>query len=60
VIGEIGRAQINIEEMENVIYQGAEAACARIRLDAEIPESAMQKLRSGSEHILSVELATID
>jgi D-3-phosphoglycerate dehydrogenase len=25
VIGEIGRANINIEEMENVIYQGAEA-----------------------------------
>jgi D-3-phosphoglycerate dehydrogenase len=60
VIGEIGRAQINIEEMENVIYQGAEAACARIRLDAPIPEAAMQKLRTGSEHILSVELATID
>jgi len=59
VIGEIGRANINIEEMENVIYQGAEAACAQIRLDADLPEAAMQRIRSGSEHILSVDLATI-
>jgi D-3-phosphoglycerate dehydrogenase len=60
VIGEIGRANINIEEMENVIYQGAEAACAMIRLDAGIPEVAMQRIRSGSEHILSVDLTTIE
>jgi D-3-phosphoglycerate dehydrogenase len=59
VIGEIGRANINIEEMENVIYQGTEAACAKIRLDADIPEATMQRIRSGSEHILSVDLTTI-
>lgn len=59
VIGEIGRANINIEEMENVIYQGAEAACAMIRLDADIPEVVMQRIRSGSEHILSVDLTTL-
>ena len=60
VIGEIGKANINIEEMENVIYQGAEAACAKIRLDAEPPESALQKIRDGSKHVLSVDLTAIE
>ena len=29
----IGQAGINVEEMENIIYDGHEAACARIQLD---------------------------
>jgi D-3-phosphoglycerate dehydrogenase / 2-oxoglutarate reductase len=60
VIGEIGKANINIEEMENVIYQGAEAACAKIRLDAEPPEAVMQKIRDGSKNVLSVDLTAIE
>jgi D-3-phosphoglycerate dehydrogenase len=60
VIGEIGKANINIEEMENVIYQGAEAACAKIRLDAEPPESVLQKIRDGSKNIISADLTSID
>ena len=60
VIGEIGRAQVNIEEMENVIYQGTEAACAKIRLDGDLPESALKSIRGGSEHILSADLAAIE
>ena len=60
VIGEIGRANINIEEMENVIYQGAEAACAKVRLDAELPQAALERIRRGSEHVLSADLQAID
>jgi D-3-phosphoglycerate dehydrogenase len=60
VIGEIGRANINIEEMENIIYQGAEAACAKIRLDGQLPEAAVEKIRRGSDHVLSVDVAAIE
>jgi D-3-phosphoglycerate dehydrogenase len=60
VIGEIGKANINIEEMENVIFQGAQAACAKVRLDAEPPESVLQKIRDGSSNIISVDLTAID
>lgn len=60
VIGEIGKANINIEEMENVIYQGAEAACAKIRLDAAPPESVLQKILEGSGNIISVDLTAIE
>lgn len=60
VVGEIGRARINIEDMRNVIYQGAEAACARIKLDAEPPPPVMDAIRTGSPHILSVDLTAIE
>jgi D-3-phosphoglycerate dehydrogenase len=60
VVGEIGKAGINIEDMQNVIYQGAEAACARIKLDAEPPASVMNNIRTGSPHILSVDLTAIE
>jgi hypothetical protein len=46
--------------MENVIYQGAEAACAKIRLDGEPPESVLQKIRDGSKNVLSVDLTAIE
>ena len=59
VVGEIGKAGINIEEMENVIYDGAEAACARIQLDAEPTKETMLAIQSGSRHVLSVDLALI-
>lgn len=60
VVGEIGKAGINIEDMQNVIYQGAEAACARIKLDAEPPAAVMNAIRGGSPHILSVDLTAIE
>ena len=60
VVGEIGKAGINIEEMENIIYEGADAACAQIQLDAEPSSDAMSRIESGSEHVLSVNLTVID
>ncbi|HVZ93775.1 MAG TPA: 3-phosphoglycerate dehydrogenase family protein [Phycisphaerales bacterium] len=59
VIGEIGKAGINIEEMENVIYSGADAACARIRLDAEPSRNTMDSIAKGSPHVLGVSLNEI-
>jgi len=60
VVGAIGRAGINIEDMENVIYDGEEAACARISLAGEPGRDVMDEINRGSPHVLSVDLATID
>lgn len=60
VVGAVGKANINIENMDNVIYQGADAACARISLDAEPGADVIEVIRKGSPHILSVDLTTID
>ena len=60
IVGEIGKAKINIQEVENVIYHGAEAACARIQLDAEPTRETMERINSSSHHILSVDLTVIE
>jgi D-3-phosphoglycerate dehydrogenase len=49
----IGQAGINVEEMENVIYEGAEAACARIQLDAPLDAAHLEAIRR-NPHVLAV------
>ncbi|MBL0927828.1 MAG: hydroxyacid dehydrogenase [Phycisphaerales bacterium] len=60
VVGEIGRANINIEEMENVIYQGATAATAKIRLDQQPPADVLERIARGSPHVLSADVNAIE
>jgi D-3-phosphoglycerate dehydrogenase len=54
----LGRTGSNIEEMENVIYQGGEAAVARIHVDGTVTEAELTILRS-SEAILGATTASI-
>ena len=54
----LGQAGINVEEMENIIYEGAKAACARIQLDEPPKEEHLNALRVNDD-VLSVELAQI-
>jgi len=60
VIGAIGSAKINIEDMENVIYEGEKAACARMNLDSEPSPEILQQIQTGCEHVLSADLTVID
>ena len=53
----LGEAQINVEEMDNILYEGKEAACARIQLAKAPTGSDLDRIRGGNEHILSVELS---
>jgi D-3-phosphoglycerate dehydrogenase len=45
---------INVQETENVIFDGAEAALARISLDAAPSESLLALIRNGDRHIIDV------
>ncbi len=54
----LGQAGINVEEMENIIYEGAEAACARIQLDDAPSDDIITAIR-GNEYVLSVSSANI-
>ncbi len=54
----IDEAHINVEEMENIIYDGAEAACARIQLDTELTPEHLDRIRT-NPHILAVEMSRI-
>jgi len=51
---------INVEEVENIIYHGAHATLARIHLDGKPDVAALEAIRKGNEHIISVELTAID
>jgi D-3-phosphoglycerate dehydrogenase / 2-oxoglutarate reductase len=54
----IGDSQINVEEMENIIYEGAEAACARIQLDKALSADHIAKIQANA-NVLAVELTRI-
>jgi D-3-phosphoglycerate dehydrogenase len=55
----LSEARINVEEMENVIYEGAEAACARIQLDTPPSSGDLDRIRASCDEILGVDLASI-
>lgn len=54
----LGQAGINVEEMENILYAGAEAACARIRLGDRPRAEQMAEIRKNGS-ILSARLTTV-
>jgi D-3-phosphoglycerate dehydrogenase len=50
---------MNVQETENVIFEGAEAAVARINLDAAPPAELLKKIQDGNSDILDLHLVTI-
>jgi D-3-phosphoglycerate dehydrogenase len=54
----LGQAGINVEEMENIVYGGGEAALARIQLDQTPREEHLAAIRA-NPNVLSATLSTI-
>jgi len=54
----LGQVGINVEEMENIIYEGAKAACARIQLD-QAPRPEHLTAIGANDSVLSVTLQSI-
>ncbi len=52
VLDVISAAHINVQEMENIIFEGAEAAVARIHLESKPGADVMAKVRASSGEIL--------
>src|SRR5437762_2427109 len=50
---------INVQETENVIFDGAQAAVARINLDGAPPETLLTTIEKGNADILDLHLVTI-
>jgi D-3-phosphoglycerate dehydrogenase / 2-oxoglutarate reductase len=50
---------LNVQETENVIFEGAEAAVARINLDATPSEAILKEIQQGNSDILDLHLVTI-
>ena len=59
VLDAIKAEQINVQEMENIVFEGAEAAVARINLDKAPSRSTLDQLRSGNEDIIELNVLEI-
>jgi len=59
VLEAIKAEQINVQEMENIVFEGAEAAVARINLDKAPSRETLGRLRNGNEDILELDVLAI-
>jgi D-3-phosphoglycerate dehydrogenase / 2-oxoglutarate reductase len=58
VLTELRAAGINVQEMENVVFEGAEAAIARIHLD-QAPSPEVIESVNANEHVIATDLLTL-
>src|SRR5438874_6686200 len=56
VLDAIKAESINVQEMENVVFDGAEAAVARINLDKAPSAATLTRLRNGGGSIIELDL----
>jgi D-3-phosphoglycerate dehydrogenase len=52
-------AKLNVQETENVIFEGAHAAVARINLDGEPDVATLDSIQSGNDDILNLQLVKL-
>lgn len=52
-------AGINVEQTENVVFDGAEAACVRIQVDCRPEEAVLDGIRLGNADVYSVSLSPL-
>jgi D-3-phosphoglycerate dehydrogenase len=56
VLDAIKSEHINVQEMENIVFEGAEAAVARINLDNAPSREMLDRLQAGNSNILELDL----
>jgi D-3-phosphoglycerate dehydrogenase / 2-oxoglutarate reductase len=56
VLDAIKAAEINVQEMENIVFEGSEAAVARINLEAAPPTETLDRLRADNADIIELDL----
>ncbi len=59
VLEAIKAEHINVQEMENIVFEGAEAAVARINLDKAPTPGTLDRLRAGNDDIIELNVLEI-
>lgn len=59
VLNEVKAAAINVQQMENIVFAGAEAAIARIELDGTLEPETVDRIRSGNGDVIEVNLLAL-
>ncbi len=60
VLDAIKAEQINVQEMENIVFEGAEAAVARINLDKAPGEATLNRLRTDNADIIELNVLELN
>jgi D-3-phosphoglycerate dehydrogenase / 2-oxoglutarate reductase len=59
VFTHLRQANLNVQETENIVFEGAEAAVARINLDGEPSPSLCGRIKEGSADILDLQVVRL-
>jgi D-3-phosphoglycerate dehydrogenase / 2-oxoglutarate reductase len=59
VLGVLKRHGINVQELDNTVFEGAKAACAKIRLSSRPSDACLSEIMAFSGEILHVDLVTL-
>ncbi len=59
VMDQIRRSNINIEEVQNIVFDGAAAASCRLQLNTQPDNKLLDALRAGSSDIIGLEVLRI-
>jgi len=59
VFDHLRNANLNVQETENIVFDGAEAAVARINLDGEPSSALCAQIKSGNENVLDLQVVSL-
>jgi D-3-phosphoglycerate dehydrogenase len=59
VFEQLRNAHLNVQETENIIFEGAHAAVARINLDGEPPSDTLTGIQTGNDDVLDLQLVKL-
>lgn len=59
VLGVLKRHAINIQELENTVFEGGRAGCAKIRTDTRPSEGCLAEMMAFTDEVLHVDLVTL-
>lgn len=59
VFDHLREADLNVQETENIVFEGAEAAVARINLDGPPASSLCDRIKSGNQDVLDLQVVQL-
>jgi D-3-phosphoglycerate dehydrogenase len=59
VFAHLRKANLNVQETENIVFEGAEAAVARINLDGEPTPAVFDAIKAGNTDVLDLQAVTL-
>jgi D-3-phosphoglycerate dehydrogenase / 2-oxoglutarate reductase len=59
VFSHLRQANLNVQETENIVFEGAQAAVARINLDGEPDAAVCDKIKSGNGDVIDLQVVAV-